>query len=113
MAGEIDVFISCITNAHELLVSDERVFQPGVTVIPVHIRGQQNCDATFDRVFGDDTEHVRNFKYSSQYNDYNEIGEVQAGKDPSRRSDTQRIIAYNYGLCLHDAVYAAKLYEMV
>ena len=113
MAGEVDVFFSCITNAQGLLVSNEKLFQPGVTVIPVHMRGLQNCDTTFDRVFGDDTNHIRGFKYFSQYRDYNEIGEVLAGRDPGRKSDTQRIIDYNYGLGLHDVVYAAKLYEML
>ena len=113
MAHDVDVFISCITNAQGLLVPDEKKFQPGVTVIPVHMRGLQNCDITFDRVFGDDTDHVRGFKYFSQYRDYNEIGEVLAGRDPGRRSDEQRIIDYNYGLGLHDVVYAAKLYEML
>lgn len=111
MASEVDVFISCITNAQGLLVSDEKTFKPGVTVIPVHMRGFQNCDTTFDRVFGDDTGHVQGFKYFKQWQDYNEIGEVLAGRDPGRRSDEQRIIDYNYGLALHDVVYAAKIYE--
>lgn len=112
MAHDVDVFISCITNAQGLLVPDESTFQPGVTVIPVHMRGLQNCDTTFDRVFGDDTDHVRNFKYFPQYKDYNEIGEVLAGRDIGRKSEAQRIIDYNYGLGLHDVVFAAKLYEM-
>lgn len=42
----------------------------------------------------------------------NEIGEVLAGRDIGRRSDEQRIIDYNYGLALHDVVYAAKIYEL-
>ena len=113
MAHDVDVFISCITNAQGLLVPDEGTFQPGVTVIPVHMRGLQNCDTTFDRVFGDDTDHVRNFKYFSQYKDYNEIGEVLAGRDVGRKSESQRLIDYNYGLGLHDVVYAAKLYEII
>ena len=62
LARTSDVFISCITSANGLLVDDESMFQPGVTVIPVHMRGLQNCDTTFDRVFGDDTDHVKNFK---------------------------------------------------
>lgn len=111
MASEVDVFISCITNAQGLLVPDEKTFKPGVTVIPVHMRGLQNCDTTFDRVFGDDTGHVQGFKYFKQWLDYNEIGEVLAGRDPGRRSEEQRIIDYNYGLALHDVVYAAKIYE--
>lgn len=113
MARTVDVFISCITSANGLLVEDEKTFQPGVTVIPVHMRGLQNCDTTFDRVFGDDTGHVKGFKFFPQYKDYNEIGEVLAGRDPGRKTQAQRIIDYNYGLALHDVVYASKIYELV
>lgn len=113
MARTVDVFISCITDANGLLVEDEKTFQPGVTVIPVHMRGLQNCDTSFDRVFGDDTDHVKGFKYFSQYQDYNEIGEVLAGRDPGRKSQNQRIIDYNYGLALHDVVFASKIYKLL
>lgn len=113
MARTVDVFISCITSANGLLVEDEHTFQPGVTVIPVHMRGLQNCDCTFDRVFGDDTNHVKGFKYFSLFKDYNEIGEVLAGRDPGRKSETQRIINYNYGLALHDVVFASKIYQII
>lgn len=113
LASSVDVFFSCITSANGLLVEDESHFKPGVTVIPVHMRGLQNCDTTFDRVFGDDTAHVKSFKYFNQFNDYNEIGEVLAGRDPGRREQAQRIIDYNYGLALHDVVYASLIYERV
>jgi len=113
LASTVDVFISCITSANGLLVEDLDCFKPGVTVIPIHMRGLQNCDPVFDRVFGDDTDHVRGFKYFSQFHGYNEIGEVLAGRDPGRKNDEQRIIDYNYGLGLHDVVYAAKIYEMM
>ena len=113
LAGNVDVFISCITNAQGLLVPNEKAFKPGVTVIPVHMRGLQNCDTTFDRVLGDDTAHVQSFKAFCQWKDYNEIGEVLAGRDQGRRSDEQRIIDYNYGLALHDVVYAAKIFELL
>ena len=113
LASTVDVFISCITSATGLLVEDESIFPAGITVIPVHMRGLQNCDTTFDRVFGDDTNHVKHFKYFNQYKDYNEIGEVLAGRDIGRKSDNQRIIDYNYGLAIHDVVYASKIYEML
>jgi ornithine cyclodeaminase len=113
IARSVDVLISCITSANGLIVEDESIFTPGITIIPVHMRGFQNCDTTFDRVFGDDTGHVRNFKYFPQYHDYNEIGEVLAGRDPGRKSENQRIIDYNYGLGLHDVLFASKIYEMV
>lgn len=113
LASTSDVFISCITSAKGLLVENERVFKPGVTIIPIHMRGLQNCDTTFDRVFGDDTEHVKGFKYFNQFKGYNEIGEVLNGRDKGRTSDDMRIIDYNYGLALHDVLYAAKIFEMI
>ena len=33
-------------------------------------------------MFGDDTDHVKGFKYFPQFHDYNEIGEVLAGRAP-------------------------------
>ncbi len=113
IAKTADVFFSCITSANGLLVEDQSLFPAGVTVIPVHMRGLQNCDTTFDRVFGDDTNHVKDFRYFPQFKDYNEIGEVLAGRDPGRKSNEQRIINYNYGLALHDVVFASKIYEIV
>lgn len=77
------------------------------------MRGLQICDTTFERVFSDDTDHVKGFKYFPQYKDYNEIGEILAGRDPGRKSKEQRIIDYNYGLALHDVVFASKIYELV
>ena len=112
MASTVDVLVSCITSATGQLVSDQALL-PGITVIPVHMRGFQNCDTTFDRVLGDDTDHVRGFKYFSQFRGYNEIGEVLAGADPGRTSNEQRIIDYNYGLALHDVTFAAKIYELL
>ena len=34
-----------------------------------------------------------------------------SGRDPGRRSETQRLLAYNYGIALHDVFFAARLYE--
>lgn len=113
MANNVDVFISCITDADGLLVEDEKNFQPGITVIPVHMRGFQNCDRAFDRVFGDDTNHIKGFKYFPYFKDYNEIGEVLAGNDPGRKSQKQRILNYNYGLGLHDVLFASKIYRLI
>ena len=65
--SEADVIISCVTVATELLFPDDSLFRKGVTVIPVHVRGFQNCDLFFDKVFGDDTEHVKDFKYFEKF----------------------------------------------
>lgn len=104
-----DVVVSCITDASGLLVENVGLFKPGVLVVPVHTRGFQNCDTVFDQVFADDTDHVRGFKYFSQFREFHEIGEVLAGKVPGRRSDDERILSYNIGLGLHDVLFATRI----
>ena len=112
-AAEADVLISAVTVATELLFPDDSVFKKGVTVIPVHVRGFQNCDLFFDKVFGDDTGQISTWKYYSQFREYDEIHHVLQGKNPGRTSDDERILSYNYGIALHDITFAARIYEQI
>lgn len=107
---ESDVVVSCITDASGLLIDDVNLFKQGVLVVPVHTRGFQNCDTVFDKVYADDTNHVKGFKYFSQFREFHEIGEVLSGKIVGRNSDNDRIISYNIGLGLHDVFFAHNLY---
>ncbi len=111
-ASEAKVLISCVTVATDLLFPDDSLFQKGITVIPVHMRGFQNCDLFFDKVYGDDTDQIRNFRYFSKFRQYDELHHVLQGKNPGRTSDDERIISYNYGIGLHDIVFASKIYEL-
>ena len=108
-----DVVVSCITDASGLLVEDESLFKPGILVVPVHTRGFQNCDTTFDKVYADDTDHVKGFKYFSQFKEFHQIEEVLKGVTPGRESDSERILSYNIGLGLHDVLYASRIYDML
>ena len=108
-----DVVVSCITDASGLLVEEESLFKPGVLVVPVHTRGFQNCDTTFDKVYADDTDHVKGFKYFSEFKEFHQIEEVLKGATPGRESDTERILSYNIGLGLHDVLYASRIYDML
>lgn len=108
-----DVVVSCITDANGLIVEDEELFKPGVLVVPVHTRGFQNCDTTFDKVFADDTDHVKGFKYFSEFKEFHQIEEVLKGDVVGRANDTERIVSYNIGLGLHDVLYASRIYEML
>jgi ornithine cyclodeaminase len=110
-AAEADVLISCVTVATSLLFPDDNLFKKGITVIPVHVRGFQNCDLFFDKVFGDDTGQIEKFKYFKQFRQYDEISSVLNGKNPGRTNDDERILSYNYGIALHDIYFASKLYE--
>ena len=109
--SEADVVISCVTVATELLFPNNSLYKRGVTVIPVHVRGFQNCDLFFDKVFGDDTGQIQTWKYFNQFHEYDEIHHVLQGKNPGRTNDDERILSYNYGLALHDIVFASKIYE--
>ena len=111
--SEADVVISCVTVATDLLFPNEALFRKGITVIPVHVRGFQNCDLFFDKVFGDDTGQIRNWKYFSKFRQYDELHHVLLGRNPGRESQEERILSYNYGLALHDIVYASRIYDMI
>ena len=108
-----DVVVSCITDASGLLVEDESLFKPGVLVVPVHTRGFQNCDTTFDKVYADDTDHVKGFKYFSEFKEFHQIEEVLKGEVKGRENNSERILSYNIGLGLHDVLYASRIYDML
>lgn len=108
-----DVVISAITDAQGLIVEDLSLFKPGVLVVPIHMRGFQNCDRSFDKVFGDDYDHISGFKYFNEFKSFAEIGEVQRGEKVGRKNDEERILSYNYGLGLHDVYYSHKILEML
>ena len=107
------VLISCITSASGLLCPDDSLYRAGMLLIPVHTRGFQNCDLFFDKVFGDDTGHVQGFRYFDRFKHYDELSQVLLGNNPGRENDAERIICYNIGLGLHDAVFASHIYDMM
>lgn len=113
LVEDADVLVSCITDAQGILVENEKLFKPGVLLVPVHTRGFQNCDLTFDKVFADDTEHVKNFRYFNQFRQFNELGDVLSGTCPGRVDDAERILSYNIGLGLHDVFFASNIYDLV
>ena len=108
-----DVVVSAITSAEGLLVEDTSLFKKGVLVVPVHTRGFQNCDLVFDKVFGDDTAHIRDFRYFDKFRSFAELGDVLSGKVIGRENDSQRILSYNIGLAIHDILYARKLIAII
>ena len=108
-----DVLLSCITDAPGILVEDTQLFKPGILVVPVHTRGFQNCDLFFDKVFADDTDHVKGFKYFSRFKKFAEIGDVLSGNNPGRETNEERILSYNIGLGLHDVYYSYQIYNMI
>lgn len=110
IVSRADVIISCITDAKDLLCPDNNCFRKGCLVIPVHTKGFQNCDLFFDKVFGDDTGHLHGFRYFDCFRKYAELTDALTGKVAGRESDEERILSYNIGLGLHDALFATKVF---
>jgi ornithine cyclodeaminase/alanine dehydrogenase-like protein (mu-crystallin family) len=108
-----DVTFSCVTAADKDICGAD-TFRPGALVVPVHTRGFTQCDLVFDKVFCDDEAHVRGFGYYGQFKDrLAEMADVLEGRAAGRDDDSQRIIAYNIGISLHDIYYASKVYDLV
>lgn len=105
-----DVIISSITYTDDIFGEDDW-FKEGCLVIPVHLRGFQNCDLFFDKVYGDDRNQVKGFKYFNQFKTFAETSEVLRGEKPGRENNQERIISYNVGMSLHDIYAAAQIYK--
>lgn len=110
---DADVLISCITDAPGLLVENVSLFKSGILLVPVHTRGFQNCDLFFDKVFADDTAHVRGFKYFDKFKKYGELSDVLTSRIRGRETDEERILSYNIGLGLHDVFYSYQIYNIL
>ena len=107
-----DVVVSCVTATNSIFAKDE-AFNPGILVVPVHTKGFQNCDLFFDKVFADDVEHVRSFKYFEKFKQFDEFSNILLNKNSGRTSEEERILAYNIGISLHDIYFASKIYDIL
>lgn len=106
-----DVVVSAVT-VFEQDVCEDDCFEEGCLLVPIHTRGFTNCDLFFDKVFADDVNHVRGFKNFERFRSFAEVADVVKGTVPGRESDSERIIAYNIGIALHDMYFADKVYAM-
>ena len=106
-----DVVISAVTRATENFAED-KCFKQGVTVIPVCTMGFQNCDLFFDKVFTDEIEQIRGFKYFDKFRSVANVSDVLNGIKIGRESNSERILVYNYGIGIHDLVFANRLLSL-
>ena len=109
------VLFSCVSNMDGLFCAPEK-YPDGITVIPVHSKGFQNCDLVFDKIFADQTEQIKSFKYWVQFSELNYCGEltdVLTGKIAGRTGDNERILSYNVGIAIHDIRFAFEVYKTV
>ncbi len=104
-----DVIISSATYfAND--ICDNNCFDEGCLVVPIHTRGFMNCDLAFNKVFADDTDHVKGFKYFGKFKSFAEISDILSGKVKGRENNKERILVYNIGLSIHDVYFAEQIY---
>lgn len=111
LVSNSDVIVSGVTYLPNDLCED-KYYQKGVLVVPIHTLGFTNCDLFFDKVFADDYGHVKHFKYFDKFKKFAEMTDVVNGKVPGRESDDERILAYNIGISVHDVNFASHIYDM-
>ena len=81
--------------------------------MPIHTRGFKECDLAFDKIICDDEGHVAGFDYYPQFkNRLVEMPDVIANPSLGRTDDSQRILAYNIEIALHDIYFANKIYDI-
>lgn len=102
---ESELVISAVTNISENFC-DDSCFAAGVTVIPIMTMGFQNCDLFFDKVFTDEIEQIRRFKYFNEFKSCTNIEDVLRGTAAGRTSNEERILCYNYGIAVQDLYFA-------
>jgi ornithine cyclodeaminase/alanine dehydrogenase len=112
LVKDSDVVMSAATYLDEN-VCEDKYFKKGVTVIPIHTRGFGNCDLFFDKVYADDTNHVRGFKYFDKFRSFAEVSDVVNGRAKGRENAAERILVYNIGIAIHDMHFASKIYNKV
>ena len=64
-------------------------------------------------MFADDRGHVEGFQYFHQFREFAELSDVVQNKHRGRETDEEIILAYNFGIAIHDIYFAKQIYELV
>ncbi len=110
---DADIIVSCVSFAHSELAPVSQ-YRRGCTIIPIHTSGFQNCDLEFEKVFVDDVDHVKKYRYFEQFrHKMARITDVANGRAEGRTNDEERILVYNGGIALTDMYWAMKIAEKI
>lgn len=112
LISNTNALYSCVTVMNEQFLPPE-AYPSGYTLIPVHMRGFQDCDIKFDRIFGDDRGYLRHFQHFNEFRYFGEFTDVLSGVDAGRCNPQERIICYNIGLSLHDLLFSSQIFNLL
>lgn len=109
-----DIIVSSVSFSRRVLFENTSIYKPGCCVIPIHTSGFQNCDLVFDKVFVDDVDHVKAYRYFEQFKSRMfRITDYSNGKVKGREDNFERIIVYNGGLATFDLFWAIKILRLL
>ncbi|MFR0544726.1 hypothetical protein [Limosilactobacillus reuteri] len=106
-----DIILSAVTKVTENFAADN-CYKKGVTIVPICTMGFQNCDLFFDKIFTDEIDQIRGFKYFDSFKSVTNVTDVLNGKSYGRQNDNERILVYDYGLAIHDLYFAYKFFNL-
>ena len=106
-----EIIISAVTRVTDNFCTDD-CFLEGCTVIPIMTLGFQNCDLFFDKVFTDEINQIRGFKYFDSFKSIANTTDVLNNAKLGRENDRERILVYYYGLAIHDLYFASKILRL-
>lgn len=107
-----DLIMSAVTKATKNF-ADDKYYKKGVTIVPICTMGFQNCDLFFDKVFTDEIDQIRGFKYFNKFKSVTtNVSDVLNGKKEGRTSNDERILVYDYGLAIHDLYFGRKFFDL-
>lgn len=106
-----DVIVSAVSKVDKNFASDD-CYDEGCTVIPIMTMGFQNCDLIFDKVFSDEVNQIKNFKYFDRFHSVEDTSDVLNGLAEGRKNNRERILVYDYGIAIHDLYFSLRFYDM-
>lgn len=112
LMAKSDLVISSVTYAASDFC-EPSIYQPGCTIIPVHMRGFMECDLEFDHIIVSDMVRAKGFKYYDQYKKVTLTDDILSGSVPVRENKNDRVIIYNLGLAITDLYFAHKIFSIV
>lgn len=67
----------------------------------------------FDKVYGDLTGQVKEFKHFDKFKIFNEFAKVIIGDDKGRENNKERILVYNVGMAVHDIFIGNEIFKLI
>lgn len=95
----VNIIVSAMTfMGHQLL----KTVPPGTVIVPIHMRGFQDCDAQVTHVIADDVKGINHFGTWDLFKDKVHMTKAVFSGEEIRKSEADSFMVYQYGTALSD-----------